>query len=148
MSHRVVLDTSTLVSAALRIGSIPHKALLEAFRRWDVCASRETLAELDRVLDRSKFDRYLPRSSRRDFLALVRRRTHLFAVEEADIQAVNPPCRDRADNKFLALALSAEVEVLVSSDEDLLILHPWHDMPIVTPSDFLARYNKPPQSSR
>jgi predicted nucleic acid-binding protein len=43
MSRRVVLDTSTLVSAALRVGSIPYKTLLEALGAWDVCASVETL---------------------------------------------------------------------------------------------------------
>jgi predicted nucleic acid-binding protein len=56
---RVVLDTSTLVSAALRIGSVPHQALLKAVGSCDLCASPETLAELEKVLARDKFDRYL-----------------------------------------------------------------------------------------
>jgi len=37
-----------LVSAALRPGSVPYQALAEAFGRGDVCASEETLAELER----------------------------------------------------------------------------------------------------
>jgi predicted nucleic acid-binding protein len=48
--RRVVLDTSTLVSAALRIGSVPHQALMQALASCDVCASAETLAELEQVL--------------------------------------------------------------------------------------------------
>ena len=52
MSRRVILDTSTLVSAALRIGSVPYQALSEALATCDVCASAETLAELEQVLDR------------------------------------------------------------------------------------------------
>jgi predicted nucleic acid-binding protein len=52
MSQRVVLDTGTLVSAALRIGSIPHQALLQALATCDLCASAETLVKLERVLDR------------------------------------------------------------------------------------------------
>jgi putative PIN family toxin of toxin-antitoxin system len=139
VSRRVVVDTSTLVSAALRADSIPHKALLEALATSDLCASTETLAELERVLDNKKFDRYLDQTLRREFVALIRRQSHLFAVETTDLEAVEPPCRDPEDNKFLALALAAEANVLISSDDDLLVLHPWRGIPIVTPADFLSR---------
>ena len=71
--QRVILDTSTLVSAALRMGSVPDRALLKALRTCDVCASVETLDELARVLDGKKFDRYCDRESRRSFVALIRR---------------------------------------------------------------------------
>jgi putative PIN family toxin of toxin-antitoxin system len=140
MSRRVVLDTSTLVSAALRVGSVPYQALLEALGAWDVCASAETLAELEQVLGREKFDRYLDGALRREFVVLIRRNVHLFAVEDADLMSVDPPCRDSRDNQFLALALVAEADVLVSSDEDLLVLHPWRGIPIVTPAEFLVRF--------
>jgi hypothetical protein len=139
MSRRVVLDTSTLVSASLRIGSIPYQALVKALSAWDVCASAETLAELEQVLDREKFDRYLDRFSRQEFVALMRRNVHLFAVPKADLMAVEPACRDPRDNQFLALALVAEADVVVSSDEDLLVLHPWRGIPVVTSAEFLSR---------
>lgn len=136
--RHVVLDTSTLVSAALRIGSVPHQALLKALGSCDVCASAETLAELEHVLARKKFDRYLDRESRLSFLALMRRHVHLYVVQNADVEAVLPPCRDPNDTKFLALALAAEADALVSSDQDLLVLHPWRGIPILTPGQFLA----------
>ena len=139
MSHiqRVILDTSTLVSAALRVGSVSDQALLKALRTCDVCASVETLDELAQVLDRKKFDRYRDRESRRSFVALIRRNVLLFAVQNADMAAVDPPCRAPKDNQFLALALVSEANALVSSDEDLLVLHPWRGIPIVTPAEFL-----------
>jgi len=140
MSRRVVLDTSTLVSAALRIGSVQYQTLLEALGAWDVCASGETLAELEQVLEREKFDGYLDKASRREFVALIRRNVHLFAVQNAELMAVDPPCRDSRDNLFLALALAAEADVMVSSDEDLLVLHPWRGIPVVTPAEFLSRF--------
>jgi putative PIN family toxin of toxin-antitoxin system len=136
--RRVVFDTSTLVSAALRVGSIPHVALAKALGSCVLCASPETLAELDRVLKRKKFDRYLDQESRRAFVTLIRRNIQLFAVEDADVLAMLPVCRDDEDNKFLALALVAEADVLVSSDEDLLVMHPWRGVPIVTPAGFLT----------
>ena len=58
-ASRVVIDTSTLVGAVLRPGSPPRRALLAALSRATVCVSPATLAELERVLLREKFDRYL-----------------------------------------------------------------------------------------
>lgn len=133
--RRVVFDTSTLVSAALRVGSAPHQALVKALATCDVCASVETLAELSTVMDRRKFDRYLDRELRLSFVALIVRHVHLFAVP---VGAVEPPCRDLKDDKFLALVLAAGADALVSSDEDLLTLHPWRGVPVITAGEFLA----------
>jgi putative PIN family toxin of toxin-antitoxin system len=137
-SRRIVPDTTTLVSAALYTGSVPDQALSKAMESFDLCASLETLAELEEVLDRGKFDCYRNRESRRAFVATMRRHSHLFAVEAANLSPVDPPCRDPKDNQFLALALAARADVLVSSDTDLLVLHPWRGIPIVTPGGFLA----------
>jgi uncharacterized protein len=145
MSQRVIFDTSALVSAVLRIGSIPHRALLEAFATCDVCASAETLVELERVLDLEKFDRYLDRGLRREFVALIRRSVHLFAVKNDDLEAVDPPRRDSKDDQFLALALVVEADVLVSSDEDLLVLHPWRGVAIMRPGEFLSHSTTLPE---
>lgn len=134
--RRVILDTSTLVSAAIRTGSVPNQVLVKALRTCEVCASAETLDELAQVLDRKKFDRYLDKESRRAFVVLVRRHLRLFTVQPADLEAVDPPCRDPEDSKFLALALASEADTLVSSDEDLLVLHPWRGIRILTPTQF------------
>jgi putative PIN family toxin of toxin-antitoxin system len=141
-SRRVVLDTSTLVSAAISTGSKPDQALSKALESFEVCASVETLAELEDVLDREKFDRYRTRKSRRSFVARIRRRSILIAVALSDLSAVELPCRDPKGNPFLALASIAEADVLVSSDADLLVLHPWRGIPIVTPAEFLADFPK------
>jgi putative PIN family toxin of toxin-antitoxin system len=143
-NRRIVLDTSTLVSAALYTGSIPDQALMKAVESFDLCASVETLAELEQVLDRGKFDRYRGLESRHAFVVTIRRRSLLFALELADLSAVDMLCRDPKDNIFLALALVAEADVLVSSDEDLLVLHPWRGIPIIKPAEFLARFSKSP----
>jgi predicted nucleic acid-binding protein len=46
-------------------------------------------------------------------------------------------CRDPGDNQFLELAETAEAELIVSSDADLQVLHPWRGIPILPPSAFL-----------
>jgi hypothetical protein len=138
VNRRVVFDTSTLVSAALRTNSIPHQALHSALALYDLCASPETLAELERVLLSSKFDRYLDRTSRAQFVALLHRSVQLFAVKSAEVEAVRPRCRDPKDHQFLALAAAAEASMLISSDDDLLVLEPWNNVTILNPAAFLA----------
>jgi putative PIN family toxin of toxin-antitoxin system len=139
---RVVFDTSTLVSAALRVGSVPHQALQQALSTCTLCASEETLGELETVLGRDKFDAYLDRESRRAFAALIRRNAQIFVVEESDLALAQPPCRDPRDMQFLAVAQVAEADALVSSDDDLLVLHPWREIDILTPLQFVARRAK------
>ena len=137
--RRVVFDTSTLVSAALRMGSLPHRALAHAFSVGEVCASESTLAELADVLMRAKFDRYQTLDVRMEFSAILHRRSALFSVSGFDEANVVPACRDPKDNQFLALIQICDADALISSDADLLVLHPWQDVPILTPSAYLAR---------
>jgi putative PIN family toxin of toxin-antitoxin system len=132
--RRVVFDTSTLVSAALRAGSVPHQAVAKALASCDVCASVETLAELSTVMGRRKFDRYLERELRLEFVALVKRHVHLFVAPGL----VVPGSRDAKDDKFLALVLAAGADALVSSDDDLLVMTPWRGVPVMTAAEFLA----------
>jgi uncharacterized protein len=136
--RRVVLDTSTLVGAALKPGSVPHQALLHALARCDVCASVQTWLELERVMQRSRLDRYLERDTRLAFAAMLRQSLHFFAVTPADEAALQPPCRDATDNKFLALVQVCQANVLVSSDDDLLVLNPWRGVPVLRPVEFLS----------
>jgi putative PIN family toxin of toxin-antitoxin system len=135
--QRVVFDTSTLVSAALRVGSTPHQALVQAVAQGEVCVSAATLSELEQVLLRPKFDRYQPPEVRQAFVALVRKVAVLVPVSSADEASIVPTCRDPKDNPFLALAIACAADVLVSSDADLLVLHPWRGVPIVTPGSYL-----------
>ena len=139
--HRVVLDTSTLVSAALRVGSTPHQAFVHAVSQGEVCVSITTLSELVHVLSRPRFDRYQPPDVRRAFVDLVRKFAVLVSVSATDEASVIPACRDPKDNPFLALVLACAADVLVSSDADLLVLHPWRGVPIVTPGGFLFSYS-------
>jgi predicted nucleic acid-binding protein len=47
-------------------------------------------------------------------------------------------CRDPKDDKFLEVAVAGQADVIVSGDEDLLILDPYAGIPIVSPRGFLA----------
>lgn len=131
---RVVLDTSTLVSAALRVDSVPSRALLKALRECELCASEATLQELALVLSRAKFDRYLARAERDSFVELISTYSVVWTVRDEVHD-----CRDPQDDKFLALALACGADVLVSSDNDLLTLNPYQGIPVLTPAAFCEK---------
>lgn len=135
---RIVLDTSTLISAVLRQNSIPRQALIKALSEGELCASPATLAELEEVIKRDKFDCYLDLNARLDFVATYRDKIRLYPVSKDDETALDIPCRDPRDNKFLALALVCRADVLVSSDADLLTLNPYGSTLVLTPKAYLA----------
>ncbi len=138
--QRVVIDTSTLIGAVLRPGSVPRQAFLAAVGACDLCVSHATLNELREVLQRPKFDRYAPLQARLDFCALVAERSRLWQVDAKSDEIADGACRDAKDAKFLALALDCQAVALVSSDADLLVLHPWHGVPILTPAAFIEKH--------
>lgn len=47
-------------------------------------------------------------------------------------------CRDAKDNRYLELALAAQASVIVSGDDDLLVLDPWRGIRIMKPAALLA----------
>ena len=121
-----------MISAAIRPQSIPALALEKALLLFEVCASRSTLAELQRVLMAERFERYRPLASREQFLEGFVQRARRF-----EVSLTVTDCRDPGDNQFLELAETAEAELIVSSDADLQVLHPWRGIPILPPSAFL-----------
>ena len=75
---------------------------------------------------------------RLDFVAMYRDKVRLIQVTEEDEAALDVACRDPRDNKFLALVLACSADVLVSSDDDLLMLNPYGEILILTPKAYLA----------
>jgi len=130
---RYVFDTSVIVSAFLFHNANPGHALQTALDRGEVLLSIEVAAELNKVMDREKFDRYLPRKKRKELLSALLQESVFMEVSE-QIQA----CRDPKDDKFLELAVSGEATCIVSSDDDLLVLNPFRGIPILKPSEFLS----------
>ena len=134
---RVIIDTSTLIGALLRPSSVPRQVLLLAVKHCDLYVSSATLDELNEVLQRPKFERYTPLQQRLEFFDLVSQQSQVWQVDLPSELAASNVCRDVKDAKFLALALSCQASALVSSDADLLVLNPWHGIPVLTPAGFL-----------
>jgi hypothetical protein len=136
---RIVIDTSTLVGAVLHANSVPHRTLIRAQHLYEILACGQTLAEIESVLLRDRMNRYLAPAARDEFLALYRASVEWIEVSSAQVAAIEPTCRDLRDNIFLALAQAGDADVIVSSDQDLLVLSPWNGIPILEPSQFLLQ---------
>lgn len=132
---RYVFDTSAVVSALLFEQSVPGRAFSAALDQGEILLSPATFAELSEVLGRTKFDRYLTREEREQFLALLLREATVVEITE-EIRA----CRDPKDDKFLELVVSGSASCLVTGDQDLLVLHPFRGVPVLTPAQFLESY--------
>ncbi len=81
-ARRIVIDTGVLVSAAIRPESVPALALEKALLQFEVCACDETLAELETVLKRPKFDRYVLPEIRQEFTTGFRQRVTKIPVTQ------------------------------------------------------------------
>ena len=133
---RAVLDTNVAVSA-LVFHSGALSWLRGAWRSRSVCplASRETTAELIRVLTYPKFA--LNAEDQRDLLD-----DFLPCCQTVDVP-VPPPaipeCRDPFDRPFLELALAGRADALVTGDSDILGLAGAFAVPVLTPAEFRRR---------
>ncbi len=91
------------------------------------------MAELLDVLARPRLLRFLDVGLRDELLGQLDALATFFSPSETVTD-----CRDAKDDKYLELALAASANVIVSSDEDLLVLHPWRGVRVLRPAEFLA----------
>lgn len=131
---RYVFDTNVLVSAALFNTSVPGQALIRALESGTILTSCSLIEELDNVLRRDKLKRYLTREEREQFLEALIRETELVEITESVVA-----CRDPKDDRLLELALCGNASLIVTGDDDLMVMNPFRGVPIVTPSEMLDR---------
>lgn len=130
---RAVLDPGVLVSALITPTGRPAKLLVAARAgSFDLIVSPVLLDELERVLRREKFRRYVDLDGVTAYLDLLRRDAQLVVDPETP-----PPirCKDPDDDYLIALAHSQNA-ALVSGDSDLLELA--EEIPVFSPAEFLA----------
>jgi uncharacterized protein len=132
--RRYVLDTNTLVSAFLFAGSVPARVLEYVLGGHTLLMSLELAAELAEVFRRDRFDRYLSLARREELVAGAIRQSK-FIVTSTRIVV----CRDDKDNQVLELAVDGNATAIITGDSDLLALHPFQDILIVRPREFLDR---------
>lgn len=135
---RVVIDVNVWISALLWSG-IPRKVLqLAQNNQITIFASENLFQELESTLKRTKFQ------SKIKSLGLT-----VEDLLDAATEVLNfcphlslnvPELRDVKDNHILATALTAKAEVLITGDQDLLVLNQFAGILIKKPTDFINLY--------
>jgi predicted nucleic acid-binding protein len=119
---RIVIDSNIFISALLFENSVPFQVVRLAESKGIVLFSEATLGELKQVLNRKKFDKYI-------------------TVEEREAFLLKLIMTGEKDNKFLELAINGKADFIVTGDNDLLVLNPFENIPIISPNLFLNNFN-------
>jgi putative PIN family toxin of toxin-antitoxin system len=131
-----VADTNVLVAAAITPRGLCGRLLDAALDgRWQLVASPQLLAELETVIARDKFRRWLSEDEVARFAADV---SVLANVVPDPPAASSPETADPKDDFLVALTRVANVVALISGDPhltELVDLGP----PVLTPAAFLDR---------
>lgn len=142
---RAVVDTNILVRAVIK----PHGTvgpILERLAQGRYCLlyNEASLEELIDVLGRPRL---------RNRFAItdgdVRTVLDLIGIRGEEVPTVwnEAICRDPKDDKFLGLMIDGQADVLVTTDQDLLVLHPFRGVPILGAFEFLQMLEEDPGQS-
>jgi len=135
---KAVIDTNQFISALISKQG-PSAQLLDCWRqqKFIIVTSPEIIAEIKRVLE-------YPHISKKYKLSKSDIQSLLILVEHEAVVIPKPPTvhiikDDPDDDKFLACAMAAKAEYIVSGDQHLLSLGSHMSISIVTVKDFLLK---------
>jgi putative PIN family toxin of toxin-antitoxin system len=123
-----------VLAGLLAPNSKSNRLISHLYPTSEILLSIATIAELEDVFRRPKFDRYQDVDMRLNFLW-----SYLEAGKTIEVTDFVADCRDPKDNKFLELALSGMADFIITGDTDLLSLHPWRGIAILSPAEYLER---------
>ena len=132
---RAVIDTNILVRALIKPRGTVGPVLLRLHGgEYTILYSQPLIEELIDVLNRprirQKYD--LSDDDIHTVVSLI-----LLQGEVVTPEKRVTACRDPRDDKFLEVAMHGGADVIVSGDQDLLVLNPFAGIPIMPPSRFL-----------
>ncbi|MTJ48648.1 putative toxin-antitoxin system toxin component, PIN family [Dolichospermum sp. UHCC 0259] len=135
---KVVLDTNIWVSAIIWGGLPDQILLLREQDKLTIAMSQQLLDELECTFNKRKLAPKLQALSLRVpiVINLIRESVIFYPIEELNV----PELRDVDDNIILATAIAGEVDVIITGDQDLLVLVEYQGIAIRTAKDFLDEY--------
>lgn len=135
-SPRLVVDTNVLVSAFLWQGTPGRLIERAGDKEIRLFTSRALLDELNAVLHRKKLARAVAATGLT--AAAIMKNLRKLAMVVTTRQLTAQISRDADDDAVLACALAARADLIVSGDDDLLVLGSFRATPIVTAAQALA----------
>ncbi|MEY4764786.1 MAG: hypothetical protein RI907_1459 [Pseudomonadota bacterium] len=141
---RWVVDTNVLVSAFLWQGTPGRVIELAGDKEVQLFTSRALLDELAATLTKKKLAKYVAATGLtvEQMLAHYRRIATMVTARQLDTQV----SRDADDDAVLACALAAKASLIVSGDEDLLVLKAFNGIPITTAAQAIKPFASTPKA--
>lgn len=129
---KIVIDTNVLISAFLFPG-ISAEVFDFAVRNYDVFVSEVILDEFSRkCIQKFKIEAAMCEA----MIAKLRR-----SVAVANPVGSKPSlCRDPDDDEILWLAASVSADILLTGDDDLLVLREFEKISVLNPRQFKTRF--------
>ena len=135
---KVDLDTNIWVSAIIW-GGIPDQILLlREQQKITIAMSQELLNELESTFNKRKL---IPKLQALGLtvptiINLIQESVIFYPIQKLNVHEL----RDADDNIILATGIAAESDVIITGDQDLLILFEYQGIAIRTAKDFLNEY--------
>ena len=119
-----------LISAALIKGA-PFRILEHLIKNNALIFSKETISELSSRIIQPKFDKYVSAEDREAYVNNL-----ILSADLVIIDNLIQGCRDRNDDKFLETAVKGDAQFIITGDQDLLTMHRFEGIDIVTVQEF------------
>ncbi len=134
---RLVIDTNVLVSALLWQGTPGRVVALAGEKEVQLFTSRALLDELAATLTKKKLAKYVAATglTAEQMLANYRRISTTVTARQLDERV----SRDADDDAVLACAIAARADLVVSGDDDLLVLQSFKGIAIVSAAEAIGR---------
>jgi len=138
--HRLVVDTNTAVSGLLSSGPGASIFRLADVGKLSLWGCTETFIEFCRVIRYPRIEKKI-RAQYRGVLAFENEYARLLNLTSITdvLPGVLVPA-DRDDEMFLRVAVSSGSRVMVTRDNHLLNLHPFGEVMIISPEDFMTAW--------
>ena len=130
MRVKCVVDTNVLISAAPTKGA-PFRIVEHLIKNNALIFSKETISELSSRIIQPKFDKYVSAEDREAYVNNL-----ILSADLVIIDNLIQGCRDRDDDKFLETAVKGDARFIISGDQDLLAMHRFEGIDIVTVQEF------------
>ena len=123
---RIVFDTNIYIAAVLRGGFAEDIIALADKKAITLLTSKEILQELEnKLLVKLKFTH--------DQVNFIIKRINRLSIVIETKEKITQIVRDPDDNKILECAVTGNANLIVSSDQDLIQLKSYRNIPIIHP---------------
>ena len=132
---KLVLDANTIISAFLWEGNEAELFRKIENKKAELYSSFEIVKEIEDVLKRAKFKELIIKSGLtiEEIMQKIISLSNMAFGKKLTINA----CRDWNDNKILECAKLAGADIIVSGDEDLLVLKEFEGIKILNTKEVL-----------